>query len=230
MAFMNEMNENFNWLWHENGDINQPQGNRGVIRMHKDEATLLSKYCNLINGNSVEIGRSSGGSLYIMATLTPGKVYSIDVRSLESVIKKRFEPPVTDELLNKFSKFSNIVMITHRSEAIRINDTYDLLFIDGSHTFQKVVLDVINYWSNLTTYAIFHDYHTNGVKDVVDMGVECGLFEILETGKTKQGGIKQDSIIVVRKLKEIGEFISLIIARYPEYTLRIEPAKQINTV
>ena len=48
MDFMNKMNKSFDWLWHENGDPTLPQRNRGVIRMHPDEASLLIKYCNLI--------------------------------------------------------------------------------------------------------------------------------------------------------------------------------------
>jgi len=202
----------FSWLWHDDGDITKRHRDRGIIRMNKHEATLLYKYCKLITGNSVEIGRKFGGSLYIMASATPGKVYSIDQLSLESSLERKKYINV----LEKFSKFSNIIMIDQLSQEATINDTYDLLFIDGGHKFENVLMDTINYWNNLTTYAIYHDYHTKGVKAVVDAGVKYKLFEIIEIADAKQNGIIQPSTIVVNKLNEIDVFdaTDVILTRY----------------
>ena len=154
----------FSWLWHDDGDITKRQRHRGIIRMHENEAALLYKYCKLITGNSVEIGRAFGGTLYIMASLTPGTVYSIDQNSLKSSLERKNYINVSEKL----SKFSNIIMFDQLSQEVKINDTYDLLFIDGGHKFEYVLMDVVLYWNNLTKYAIFHDYHTAGVKAVVD--------------------------------------------------------------
>ena len=147
-----------------------------------------------------------------MASLTPGKVYSIDRRTLKSSLERNNYI----NLLEKFSKFSNIIMFDQLSQDVKINDTYDLLFIDGSHKVENVVMDVVLYWNNLTKYAIFHDYHTAGVKAVVDAGVKHKLFEIIETADIKQNGIVQPSTIVVRKINEINVFdaTDAILTRY----------------
>jgi precorrin-6B methylase 2 len=202
---MNNIKDNseFSWLWSEDGAAEGLQKFRGIIRMHGNEASLLYKYCKLITGNVVEIGRAFGGSLYIIASTTSGKVYSIDKNSLNSSLIKKFSSATAERLLRKFSKFSNIIMIDQPSETVQIQDTYDLLFIDGGHRFENVLQDTINYWNNLTTYAIYHDYHTEGVKAVVNAGVKCKLFEIIETADVKQSGRVQPSTIVVRKLNEI---------------------------
>ena len=179
--------------------------------MQPNEAQLLYKYCKLIDGNSVEIGRRYGGSLYIMATTTPGNVYSVDIKSIEDCIgdnpnRLKFK----DVVLSKLSNLSNIKMIIDKSENVEIQEKYDLIFIDGNHTYPYVLADTIRHWSNLTTYAVFHDYHTKGVKTLIDDGVACGLFEIVETAETKKDGILQPSTLVVKKLKEIDTLLNYV--------------------
>lgn len=215
---MNNIKENleFSWLWVDPNNPEKQSAKWSIIRMQGNEASLLHKYCKLINGNSVEVGRRYGGSLYIMASATPGTVYSIDIKSIERCIgdnKTRLK--FKDKILNNLSKFSNIKMIIDRSDSVVINDTYDLLFIDSNHGYINVLGDTIHYWNNLTTYAIYHDYHTIGVKTIVDAGVACGLFKIIDIAESKRDGVVQPSLVVVKKLKEIDAFLKYI----PNYNI-----------
>lgn len=204
-------NSEYKWLWEDPNDPSKRSAKWNIIRMQPSEAQLLYKYCKLINGNSVEIGRRYGGSLYIMATATVKTVYSIDVKSIEDCIgdnptRLKFK----DVVLNKLSNLSNIEMIINKSEDVEIQEQYDLIFIDGNHTYPYVLADTIRYWDNLTTYAVFHDYHTKGVKTLIDDGLACGLFEIVEIADSKKNGIHQPTTIVVKKLKEIDTLLNYV--------------------
>lgn len=201
----------YRWLWKDPENASKLSGKWSVIRMQNNEAQLLYKYCKLIKGNSVEIGRRYGGSLFIMASVTPGKVYSVDVKSIEDCIGNNEQRlKFKDIVLEKLSTLSNIEMIVGKSAEVVIKEPYDLIFIDGNHRYPFVLADIINYWDNLTTYAVFHDYHTIGVKTIIDDGVKCGLFEIVEIAESKKNGNHQPSTLVVKKLKEIDVFLNYI--------------------
>ena len=196
----------YEWLWKSKSGRLKRQA---IIRQDISEAKLLIKYCKLAEIGIVEIGRKYGGSTYIIADSSTVPVISIDP-SLIQVIPE----------LKSLIETKRVTLINERSEKVKLTNKYDVLFIDGDH-FKGPSRDVNNYWSNLTNYAIFHDYlfhkkpvqklnkrsgdivysaktgDPNPIMQVVDCLVENKCCEILE---------QAESMIAVKKLRNFKSF------------------------
>ena len=130
--------------------------NRGLIRQGFDEAALLWKAVKATSGNILEIGRNFGGSTVLLAAGAPAReIYSIDNRSNEDPACKKY-------LTLPENKRRVHLLVTDSRESL--SDFYcGLLFVDGDHSFEGVLADVVAHWNSLhaqsggLALAAFHD-------------------------------------------------------------------------
>ncbi len=131
--------------------------NRGLIRQGFDEAALLWKTVKMTSGNILEIGRNLAGStVLIAAAAEPDReIYSIDNRSNEEQACK----DCLDQPVNR----ARVHLLVADSRVPLPNLMFGFLFIDGDHTFEGVLADVVAHWNALRSddekpaLAAFHD-------------------------------------------------------------------------
>ena len=130
--------------------------NRRLIRQGFDEAALLWKAVKVTAGNILEIGRNFGGSTVLLTAAAPGReIYSIDVRSHEDSACK-------DYLARPGNKQRAHLLVTDSRKKLP-DLVFGLLFIDGDHSFEGVLADVVAHWNSLQDHAgnpalaVFHD-------------------------------------------------------------------------
>lgn len=130
--------------------------NRGIIRQGFDEAALLWKATKATSGNILEIGRNFAGSTVLLAAAAPGRsIYSIDLRSKEE--------PACKKYLTSPENSGRVHLLRGDSRQPLPNLQFGLLFVDGDHTFEGVLADVIAHWNALQAsdrscaLAAFHD-------------------------------------------------------------------------
>jgi hypothetical protein len=131
--------------------------NRGLIRQGFDEAALLWKAVKATSGNILETGRNLAGSTVLLAAAAdPSRaIYSIDNRSNENAVCKDF--------LARSENKARVRLLVADSRVPLPDLRFGLLFIDGDHTFEGVLADVIAHWNALQSHdgrpplAAFHD-------------------------------------------------------------------------
>ena len=131
--------------------------NRGLIRQGFDEAALLWKAVKATTGSILEIGRNFAGStvLLVAAADANREIYSIDNRSREDTACKSY--------LAKPENRQRVHLLVTDSRKTLPNVSFRLLFIDGDHSFEGVLADVVAHWNSLESrdgtlaLAAFHD-------------------------------------------------------------------------
>ena len=131
--------------------------NRGLIRQGFDEAALLWKSVKATAGNILETGRNLAGSTALLAAASgrDREIYSIDNRSNEQLACKDY--------LARPENRARVHLLVADSRRSLPNLKFGLLFIDGDHTFQGVLADVVAHWNALQSsndhpaLAAFHD-------------------------------------------------------------------------
>ena len=130
--------------------------NRGIIRQGFDEAALLWKAVKATAGDIIEIGRNKAGSTVLLAAAGQGRtVHSVDIR-----LKNH---PKAQEYLARPENKERVHVLLDDSRKPLLNVTCGFLFIDGDHSFEGVLADVIAHWNSLETVegkpglAAFHD-------------------------------------------------------------------------
>lgn len=131
--------------------------NRGIIRQGFDEAALLWKAVKATRGAILEIGRNHAGSTALLAAASDDRdVYSID-------LAPRHHPACEDFLARNDNK-QRVHLILADSRQPLPNAQFGLVFIDGDHSFEGVLADVLAHWSELKmsggeapALAAFHD-------------------------------------------------------------------------
>jgi hypothetical protein len=130
--------------------------NRGLIRQGFDEAAVLWKAVQATSGDILEIGRNLAGSTVLLATARPDhQIYSIDNRSNED--------PVCKDYLAGAANQGRVHLLVADSRLPLPNLSFGFLFIDGDHTFEGVLADVVAHWNALQSLgdypalAAFHD-------------------------------------------------------------------------
>jgi hypothetical protein len=130
--------------------------NRGIIRQGFDEAALLWKAVKATSGNILEVGRNKAGSTVLLAAAGLGRtIYSIDIRLKNN--------PRCDDYLKSPQNKDRVRVVVGDSRQPLPAVSYGLLFIDGDHSFEGVLADVIAHWNALGTVdgqpglAAFHD-------------------------------------------------------------------------
>ena len=131
--------------------------NRGLIRQGFDEAALLWKAVKATSGNILEIGRNFAGSTVLLAAAAESsrEIYSIDNRSNEARACR--------EYLNRDQNRGRVHLLVADSRAPLPNAQFGFLFVDGDHSFEGVLTDVVAHWNELQSFnqtaplAAFHD-------------------------------------------------------------------------
>jgi predicted O-methyltransferase YrrM len=127
--------------------------NRGLIRQGFDEAALLWKVVRSTSGNILEIGRNLAGSTVLLAAASEPdrQIYSIDNRSNEQ--------PACKDFLARPENKGRIHLLVADSRTPLPNLRFGFLLIDGDHTFEGVLADVVAHWNSAQDGALvaFHD-------------------------------------------------------------------------
>ena len=130
--------------------------NRGLIRQGFDEAALLWKAVKVTSGNILEIGRNFGGSTVLLAAAAPARdIYSIDNRSNED--------PGCKKYLTVAENNRRVHLLVTDSRESLADFSCGFLFVDGDHSFEGVLADVVAHWNSLRgqdgalALAAFHD-------------------------------------------------------------------------
>jgi len=131
--------------------------NRGLIRQGFDEAALLWKAVKATSGNILEIGRNLAGSTVLLAAAAGAQreIFSIDNRSNEDRATKAY--------LERDERKGHIHLLIADSRSPLPNLKFGLLFIDGDHSFEGVLADVLAHWDAVSGSELhpplvaFHD-------------------------------------------------------------------------
>lgn len=130
--------------------------NRGLIRQGFNEAALLWRAVKATGGNILEIGRNYGGSTVLLAAAAPDReIYSIDIRSHENSACKSY--------LTRSGNTERVHLLVTDSRKTLPDLVFGLLFIDGDHSFEGILADVVAHWNSLKGHgenlalAAFHD-------------------------------------------------------------------------
>lgn len=146
--------EDLAWLFHCDSR------NRGIIRQGFDEAALLWKAVKETSGNILEIGRNKAGSTVLLAAAGSERtIYSIDIRLKNN--------PRCDDYLKSPQNKDRVRVVVGDSRQPLAGVSYGFLFIDGDHSFEGVLADVMAHWNALGNVegkpglAAFHDAWPN---------------------------------------------------------------------
>ena len=127
--------------------------NRGLIRQGFDEAALLWKAVRSTSGNILEIGRNLAGSTVLLAAASESdrEIYSIDNRSNEQ--------PACKDFLARAQNKTRVHLLVANSRAPLANLKFGFILVDGDHTFEGVLADVVAHWNSAEIGALvaFHD-------------------------------------------------------------------------
>jgi len=126
--------------------------NRGIIRQGFDEAALLWKAVRATAGNILEVGRNQAGSTVLLAAAAPAReVYSIDIKAKAH--------PACAKFLARPENKERVRQLVADSRKTLPGITFGFEFIDGDHSFDGVLADVIAHWNALEGQglAVFHD-------------------------------------------------------------------------
>jgi len=128
--------------------------NRGIILMDLDEAGALFKAVSgRANPRGMEIGRSKGGSTFLLAVAigAGGKLTSIDIQPKNDAM-------LTD-VLRRAALLDRVELIVADANTVDDGDGYDFVFVDGNHHYEAATLDH-NRWGKRVTEGgliIHHD-------------------------------------------------------------------------
>jgi predicted O-methyltransferase YrrM len=130
----------------------------------------------------VETGRFNGGSLFIMACAAPDytPIYSID-------LAPRNDKLLLD-LLAQHCSNSKVELIIGDSQKIKCPQIgpIDLLFIDGDHSYDGCMMDILNWYDRLVIggHLVFHDSYlgSHGVQDaIIDFMADHSELQIVQS-------------------------------------------------
>jgi predicted O-methyltransferase YrrM len=138
---------------------------KGFIRLCPWEIEFLFACARRAKKGILEIGRFNGGSVFLMACANSEvPIYSIDIK------------PQNDLLLGQLFEMhdvgENVTLIVGDSQHTTYDNiqTFDLLFIDGDHSYDGCKADLNNWFDKLAVggYVVFHDsYLGSPVQDVI---------------------------------------------------------------
>jgi predicted O-methyltransferase YrrM len=138
------------------------------IRLDPWEMTYLAMAAAKAKKGIVEIGRYNGGSTLVMAAANRKvPIFSIDVAPQDDSF--------LHAALQKQEVGGNITLITRDSQQGNFPEikpgSYDLVFVDGDHSFRGCFADLQHWWPQLASggSALLHDcYYGSEVQDAVE--------------------------------------------------------------
>lgn len=135
----------------------------------------------------LEIGSYNGRSTVALASVAKS-VFTVDTfKAIENGQIQSPEFTTMDQFLLNIQGFDNIEYAVGRAQDVlrSLDRMFDLVFIDGMHTYEQVKIDILLSWSLVKDDGLFtfHDYHfacvaraiaevfdPNGVKAVEGFG------------------------------------------------------------
>ena len=193
-----------------------------IIRMTYGEAELLQEYVQKSQEGILEIGRFFGGSTYFLVESAPKNIMvtSIDIKDRIKIYNNVNEVKHSVKEMRETyagSKYKSVVkglkqaqsdgklsLINKDSSKMKLGDEkkYDVIFIDGDHSYECVMNDLKLVFRPSTKYIVLHDYFEQGynfhgktknssfipkkygVKTAVDHFIEKGRCKKLEQEET----------------------------------------------
>ena len=149
-----------------------------IIRMTYGEAQLLGKYCKRATKGILEIGRFFGGSTYFIVASSPENipVLSVDLKNHIKIYKNKKDVPQSNKCqtlkkaytsnrykkvvnyINEVQKDKKLTLLNIDSKDLDLKEDYDVVFIDGDHSYGGVKNDVEKVLRPSTKYIILHDH------------------------------------------------------------------------
>jgi predicted O-methyltransferase YrrM len=130
--------------------------NCAIILQTFSEAALLWKMVRATAGPILEIGRKFAGSTSLLAAASGDRsIFSIDTKSVEHAKALEF--------LERVEIKARVHRLIGDSHNPLPNHSFGFVFIDGDHSFEGVLADVVAHWNELHSMdgrpalAAFHD-------------------------------------------------------------------------
>jgi|TARA_R110000782_G_scaffold262905_1_gene355278 hypothetical protein len=167
-----------------NGKNLKPEWFNDIQQMRNEEIEFLYKMVESTEGDILEIGMGGSTFAFLDATKdTDRKVYSID---LKDKLKDYYDYIPKDYL----ERLTFIQANSHEYNLEKVN--FEMLLIDGDHTFTSVRRDSLSYWNNVVDNGLilYHDYNTPGVEKFVDSMVDLDMATLYD---------KQNNLVALKK-------------------------------
>jgi predicted O-methyltransferase YrrM len=133
------------------------------IRQDPWEAEYLYILAERAKVGIVETGRLNGGSVFLMTCANPDvPIYSIDLSPQDDRTLR--------DMMTRLGVGSNVDLIVGDSQHVKYPQikAFDLLFIDGDHSYEGCAADIENWYPDLAPggHMVLHDsYATSPVMD-----------------------------------------------------------------
>jgi predicted O-methyltransferase YrrM len=118
------------------------------------------------------------------------KIYSSPKEVPHSILKNTYASENYHKVvnyLNDAQKNKKLTLLNIDSKNLKLKGKYDVVFIDGDHSYEGVKNDIEKVLTPSTKYIIIHDYFqseklykTYGVKKYVDEIVDRGICKIID--------------------------------------------------
>jgi hypothetical protein len=153
--------------------------------MDPEELTWLHEVAKRM-GSIVELGCHRGRSTYVLCAGCPGQVYAIDCHWCGTMHPfEGREVHTYPEFMANVGHFSNLTALEMNFVDAAVSDLIppevDMVFIDGDHAYESVLLDLETWDSRAMKLICGHDLSP------VTPGVERALNEFFGAGKVARG-------------------------------------------
>ena len=183
------------------------QGNNNIVGMTSDYEAWIISSLSKISNNILEFGTCSGKTTYLMALNSPDQAkittLTLSPQDLKVIKKNKFDNKVSyrnlinESIYNKFlfssTKYENKIDVIFQN-SLNLNEKlflkkFDLIFIDGGHTYSIVKSDSEKSFEMLKSSGIilWHDFvpgkesAKNVVKYINNISKEKKIFHINNT-------------------------------------------------
>lgn len=172
---------NFNDLWQFMVDRSRRDEKAIVVVQDRDELEYVFKLIKNCNAQSyLEVGSAEGNSLYVLGNALADKssITCVDLGEdhtaaprKESITLLRFAGYTVEEVLGDSTLKETYYKVFSPYTPL-VQQSYDVVFIDGGHDYTTVLSDAILYAPLAKKYVFFHDVQLPEVKAAVDWFVK----------------------------------------------------------